>query len=218
VRVNEMSVYYDCATGGMIGYEHVGECLDRNYSSPVRPDSSEQEYIKYAKQIILDFSGKSVEGCHVSIRTRHGEVKYGNYHNNWRPGFESFPEEREVIEENACYEISFWADICGIPSNEKIVVKMTNVGEIMGIDAAANLDRYDLYKDAVVDVELLETTVMDNAPGKYGATRYMTTVLHAQEDALWAECDVINRWESQGVQLSGGNQYFVKLARRVPVE
>ena len=214
VALLDISVHYDCETGKPVKYQLAEKAVNRQYSSPVNPNSSEDEFVAYAREVLTEFSGKSTEGLTATVQTQLN----GNIFELLNR-FENFPEEHEIPSKNACYVISFQKEICGIFSYEEMTVTMTNVGEIISIDAIADLDKFQPFENIAIDIEHLDEVILDNAPTKSGANnRYITSkALFVQDDVLWMRCMVESTWTSQGVLFRGGNWYFVKLAELQPL-
>jgi len=206
---------YDCDTGKIVQYSNLKESINRNYSSPVNPSSTEAEFIAYAKQILIDIFGKSTEGYAVSVRTNlDGQNEYAK---KWVDGFVSDPEEKEDPLDNVCYEFTFSQAIDGIECYDKMTVYVTNVGEPIKVDSMADAAKYEPFKDLKIDREQLERTMLQRAPSVTNASyveRYISElVLVAQGNELWAKGAVTQRWQAEGgMNLSGMTGYVVKLA------
>ena len=81
----------------------------------------------------------------------------------------------------------------------------------------ADAAKYEPFKDLKIDRELLESTMLKQAPSVTDAShveRYISElVLVAQGNELWAKGAVTQRWQAEGgMNLSGMTEYVVKLA------
>lgn len=119
---------------------------DRNNLQRVTPDSSEEDFIEYAKKVLLEQAGVDAYGWKVRITTTHASETD-------KIGFESHSDE-------AIYTFSFYKTIGGVKRSDKMQVKMTNYGEVIEYDAR-NFDMaFELFSEAMIDISKLKFAVL----------------------------------------------------------
>lgn len=178
---------------------------DRNYKSAVNPYSSEEDYIAYAATVLLETAGVSVDSWDVKIQTWRSEYGYTE-------GFLNYVHEHPSY--NAEYIITFSKKISGIERCDKMFVHMTNVGEIIEINAV----NYDESFSPYAYVQIDRTKIEEAAWKAFDNIRKDNDILSAviqsielitQDEALWAQVTI----EYCLGATNGGVQYVFELAR-----
>ena len=203
-------VFFNPITGDIVEYDRYDPCVDREYSSPVNPYSSEAEYIEYAKDILKEYANVTTEGWQVKVSTfwkNRGNVDY----------FVQDTEEKEDPELYPTYTITFYKEIGGIECKDKMYVKVSNMGEVSQFSAIANGERYEPFAEVEIDREALEEEVLSSFGYSDRTDREITElVLHVQDDCLWAMAIVKATfyWGEWGNETPtyAGNSYVVKVA------
>ena len=195
--------HYNNSTGKLVRYVS-RPANNRSYSSPVNPDSTEAEYVAYAKQILLEYAGVSAEGWDYDIVTWREE--YGNY--NYFINY-----SHEIPEYNAVYTITFSKKISGIDRIDKMHVKLTNVGEIEEFEAINYDEAFKPFENVKLDKDKIESAARSAAyiPSGGSATK-LKTELFVIEGCLWAQVEIDYSFE-EGTR--GGTIYAIKVAELV---
>jgi len=207
---SSLFVFFHPITGDIVEYDRYDPCVDREYSSPVNPYSSEEEYIEYAKDILEEYANVTTEGWLVKVST------FWKNRGN-RDYFIQDTEEKEDPELYPTYTITFYKQIDGIECRDKMYVKMSNMGEVSQFNAIANGERYEPFEDVEIDREALEEEVLSSFGYSDRTDRKITElVLHVQGDCLWAMAMVKATfyWGEWGNETPtyAGNSYVVKVA------
>ena len=193
-------ISYNSSTGKPVRYVS-RPANNRSYSSPVNPDSTEAEYVAYAKQILLEYAGVSAEGWDYDIVTWREE--YGNY--NYFINY-----SHEIPEYNAVYTITFSKKISGIDRIDKMHVKLTNVGEIEEFQAINYDEAFKPFENVKIDREKVEAAAMRAAYSPSGGSiTKLYTQLFVSEGCLWAQVE-IDYSLVDGIR--GGTTYAIKVA------
>ncbi len=175
-----VSVAYLSDTEKLVHYSASAE-KGQSYSSPVTPDSTEEEYIAYAKQILLDYTGLSTEKWGVKTSTfskyKGREDLFVNYDAEKFPGNDTE------------YTITFYKEICGIERSDKVFVRMTNYGEILEFSAINCDSAFAPFERIAIDGKKVEKTALGVA--QRSVDKHVETwdikdsKLHVKNDALW---------------------------------
>lgn len=204
---NSLFVFFHPITGDIVEYDRYDPCVDREYSSPVNPYSSEQEYIEYAKDILKEYANVTTEGWQVKVSTfwkNRGNVDY----------FIQDTEEKEDPELYPTYTITFYKEIDGIECRDKMYVKMSNMGEVSQFNAIANGAQYEPFAEVEIDREALEKKILSAFGYAYKADRKIEDLfLIVYDDCLWAKAMVKATFnQNDYTKAYAGNSYVVKVA------
>lgn len=197
-------VSYRTDTNKVVKYQK-STATDRNYKSAVDPYSSETDYIAYARTVLLENAGISVDAWDVEIQTWRSEYGYTD-------GFISYVHELPSY--NAEYIIAFSKKISGIERCDKMFVHMTNVGEIIEINAVNYDESFSPYANVQIDkikIEEAAWKAFDNIRKNNDivSEKIQSIELITQNDALWAQVTI----EYCLGETNGGVQYVIELAR-----
>ena len=203
-----MFVWYRADTGKIVKYKRYDDCVDRNYKSCVNPDSTEAEFIAYAKQVLLDNAGVSADGWEVQITT--ARAQYGT-----SQGFINYSQE--TPEYNEEYTFTFYKTISGIERYDKMYIKMTNVGEIIEYEAMINNEAYKPFESAQIDRERLEAAAWSafrHISSQYAVTssNIESIYLISSGDDLWAQVTIEFRHVNGEYEFKSGVKYVIKVA------
>ncbi|MBR6681338.1 MAG: hypothetical protein IKL59_08770 [Clostridia bacterium] len=156
---------------------------DINYSSPVNPQSTEAEYIAYAKKALSEITGQSTEGWKIKIESYH--KSYGTTYQ-----FVNYTDASTVGQ----YTFTFYKTIDGIERYDKMYVKMTNAGEIFAINAINSDAAFDIYRDVNIDSDKVDKAIWDafaEASKKTVTSKKIDSKeLVVNDDGLWVEAAV----------------------------
>ena len=197
-------VSYRTDTNKIVKYQK-NVANNREYMSVVNPNSSESEYIAYAKAVFLEYAGISVDAWDVRIQTWRAEYGYND-------GFINYVHETPSY--NAEYIITFSKKIGGIERCDKMYVHMTNVGEIIEFKAV----NYDESFGPYANVQIDRTKIEEEAWHAFDNIRKNNNVLSeiinnieliTQNGSLWAQVTI----EYRLGETSGGVIYVFEVAR-----
>ena len=194
-----ISISYRTDTNKVVSYNQL-EAKNSNYISAVNPASTEAEYIAYAKKIILDNTGMSLDGWMVKIESYSGtygrENKFVNY------------EEASLLN---TYTFTFYKTIDGIERCDKTVITMTNMGEIISFEAMPNDEAFAPYLDLEIDADKVKEAVWDLFGYKSNLKNKQITSgqLVTNDDGLWVEVSVEYTFDSGAM---GGMSFVVQVA------
>lgn len=194
---------YRAGTDRLVKFK-VSPTYDRSYASPVHPDSDEAAYIAYAKQILADYAGASLEGWQIRVVTYRAEYGYSD-------GFLNY--SHEIPENNAEYTVTFYKEISGIERSDSMYVTMTNVGEILAFSAENCDEAFQPYESVKIDRERIEEAAWKafknvNTGHAIREKAIDSTVLYTKDNALWAKVVI----EYSFGEARGGVSYAVKVA------
>ena len=205
---NTVFATYRSDTKQLMRYETLSEERNRAYQSSVNPDSSETEYLAYAKEIFLRYAGVSVEGWDVRIQTLWGEDQRRT------DGFLNYSHENPRY--NAEYEFTYSKTISGIERCDLMSLRITNVGEILAFDAENSDKAFAPFENAELDREKIENAVWvvfgSVRSMHYGITSSEISgiKLIAKDGSLWAHVRVVYQIDvAQGSLI-----YVIKVAEK----
>lgn len=181
---------------------------NRSYLSSVNPDSTREEYIAYAKQILLEVSGVSAEGWEVAVETYREEYGYTKDFINY---------SSDIPENNAIYTFTFFKQISGIDRGDKMYVKMSNVGEILEFNAINYDEAFKPYENVAIDRKKITDAVSEISDiDSFSSSAINNIELYVQDNALWALIEVEYLFENSPneIHVKSGMMYVVKVAER----
>ena len=170
---------------------------DPNFVSEVNPSSSDEEYIEYAKKVLLENAGVSTDGWEATVN---------------------------IYEDNDCY-VSFSKKIDGFDRNDGMSVIMSTRGEVRFYNAINSDEYFKPFENATIDKEKLEESIwkafskVKIAPTSiiFGFQRdKMTIRLAAIKNELWAHATVEYSYKTEYkediLEFKGMVAYEIKLA------
>ncbi len=197
-------VEYKSGTDTVMRYE-TDEANDRSYSSPVTPDSTEEEYLAYAKQVFLDLAGVSTDGWEVRVETFRAEYGHSDSFINY---------SSDVPEYNAEYTFTFFKKIGELERGDKMHIRMTNVGKIISFDAVNCDEAFKPFVELEISREKIENAAWESFGRISSVYGYIKSKeidgieLITKDGCLWAQVTIVYHFE----QTSGGVMYAIKLA------
>lgn len=167
---------------------------DINYSSPVNPQSTEAEYIAYAKKVLLEITGQSTEGWNLKIESYHNShgrtYQFVNYNDTSTVGH---------------YTFTFYKTIGGFERYDKMYVKMTNAGEVFAVNAINSDDAFAPYRDIKINAEKVEEAIWSTFGSiKKNAVQFESidsAELVLNDDGLWVRAAV--SYQTDGGEYGG---------------
>lgn len=197
-RSNNIFVRYNAKTNKIVKLDQYDEFeYDPNFVSEVNPSSSDEEYIEYAKKVLLENAGGSTDGWEATVN---------------------------IYEDNDCY-VSFSKKIDGFDRNDGMLVIMSTRGEVRFYNAINSDEYFKPFENATIDKEKLEESIweafsdVEIAPTSiiFGFQRdKMTIRLAAIKNELWAHATVEYSYKTEYkediLEFKGMVAYEIKLA------
>ena len=201
-------------TGKIVRYIRQNPCTNRDFKSDVTPKSSEEDFTKYVKNILLEQCGVSVENRQVKIVTEiikkdgtsEFERRFVNNSSN-DPNF------------NATYTYTFYSEIGGVSRFDDVIIRVTNVGEVEKIEAMVNDEAYRPFEKVKIDREKLVASIdsaFSGVKSQYNIESYdMKIVTLPTETDLWVEATISYNYKNGDNTISSGVKYLIKVAELV---
>ena len=201
-----MFVTYRADTNQIVAFS-AKPSYSRSYKSPVKPDSTEHEFVEYAKSVLLEIAGVSTEGWDAKISKEH--IRYGfedGYQTNKEYDLESLAESR--------YTVTFTKSIDGIERTDRMSVKMIDTGEIVDFHAINYEDAFAPYQNVQLNKAKIEEAAWNafrSIQNKQSVTSetIKSITLTLKGDSLWAQVDITYKTG----EAYGGVRYVVEVAR-----
>ena len=209
---NLLLIEYNERTGKIARYERYSECTDRDYVSDVNPQSDEGAFVSYAKGLLLDLTGVSVEGREMSIATKiikeDGSAEYDTRFVNNSASDENFRAE---------YTFFFRAYIDGIARADDVSITVTNVGELCSLTALAYDEAYRRFEDITIDEVLVRSKVeqaFSSVQETHNVDTYTVELRCLPLDSdLWVEARVEYSYRDADPTVVSGIVYLIKVAQ-----
>ena len=167
---------------------------DINYSSPVNPQSTESEYIEYAKKVLFDITGQSTEGWNLKIESYH--KSHGRTYQ-----FVNYNDSSTVGQ----YTFTFYKTIGGFERHDKMYVKMTNAGEIFAVNAINSDAAFAPYSEIKINAEKVEEAIWSTfgsiKKNSVQSKNIDSTELVLNDDGLWVRAAV--SYQTDGGEYGG---------------
>lgn len=196
-------VSYRSDTNRIVKYE-TNAANDRKYISVVNPNSTESEFVSYAKDIFHKYSGIPVDDWDVKIQTWRAEYGYEDR-------FINYPHD--IPANNAEYIITFSKKIGDIERSDKMHIRMTNLGEVIELNAVNYDQSFAPYAELQIDQSKIEEAAwnaFDNIRNNHSieSQKIQNIELVIQDDSLWAQVTI----EYSLGETKGGVIYVIQVA------
>ena len=170
-------------TGKLVTYDYLSGERASGFTPPVNMYSSRQEFIDYAKAVLLEYTGTSTDDCDVFVKT------YGSK-----------------------YNIVFRKKFNGIYRIDDIMVTINNNGDVINIKARVCDDKFEPFKDVKINAEHLEKQIrgLSYSPHYVSYECILSAIPDGNE--LWVLADVQYEYEEDGDIFGNGIQYITKVA------
>jgi len=192
-----VSVTYRMDTGRIVNY-YAPPSPETFEGSSISPDSSEEAIVSYARSVLREITGETADGWDVRIESA------------------SFPYYRSdtmgpLSAEG--YTVTFFKTIGGVERGDRMSVKMTDAGEIVGFNAFNYDAAFAPYGNVHPDKEKIEEAAW-RAFGSSGIHGYSSASireieLFVSENSLWALVSI----DYKTGEWYGGVQYAIEVAR-----
>ena len=180
------SVVINRKTGKIVEYS----CSSRNkdfYDSPVNAHSSREEFIQYARDLLLEYTGVSTEGCEAIVSTHAIGTTYKYTKEELNTDFVNFTEYDPDF--SARYEIRFQKKIGEVNRADRMIVEVNNDGTVQHIYGLDMHDEYEPFADVEIDVDSIIRYVedrIDDVKKKYDITPgYITLMAVPLDGNYW---------------------------------
>jgi hypothetical protein len=184
-------VYYRADTQKIVKVTSV-PTNDPNYSSPVNEQSTEAEYIEYARTKFLELTGVSTEGWHAKLNISNTYIDSSTY----------IP---------AC-EITFYKMIGDVERCDKMYIKMTTRGEVFVFSAINCEEAFEPFNELDISKDKIEAAVREVYHRWWGRAEITQIDLVTNNGELWADATVTY---TSGEYISASS-FVVKLAEYPP--
>ena len=180
---------------------------------PVNAHSTCQEFIDYASDVLLKYSGVSTSDCEVEIKTSNIHTTYKYTKEEINQDFVNFIDYDPSF--TAEYKIVFHKKLGGINRIDDISVTIKNDGTVKRFRARVCDEKFKKFSGVFIDKELVMKMVADKFKHTVSGSDLMITdkQLYAVPDGdnLWVLAKVYYKWASNGVLLSSVIQFLVKV-------
>ncbi len=170
-------------TGKLVTYDYLSGGRADGFTPPVNSNSSQQEFIDYAKNVLLEYTGTSVDDCDVSIK------QYGSK-----------------------YDIIFRKRFSGIYRIDDLMVTINNSGDVLKIKARVCDNLFERFKDVKIDAEKLKKQIYDLSYNPSYVSYEILLRAIPDGNELWVIADVNYEYENNGETLCSGTEYITKVA------
>lgn len=149
----------------------------RSYISPITADSTEEDYVKYARDSFEKLSGVSTDGWSVKVSTQN-DTDLGK-----SDKFVKLSDSKDITE----YTFTFYKTLGDVERFDKMYIKMTNFGEIFAFNSINYEEAFEPFSELNLSREKIEKEVWGNVfvPGANSSIKKFELVPYYDE--IWAE-------------------------------
>ena len=207
-------ICYRSDTGSMVRFKMQPTYLN-SFRSPVNCESTDEEYLAYANEILAEYANVSTEGWEAVIQR--GVVKWQT-----EQGYFLATDDKTVSVSETEYEdlvdtviqITYTKKIGEIKRSDKMQIKMTDAGEIISYRADNYEDAFAPFKDVQPDKKKILRAVGQVSSMAVSADSEILLTPH--DGSLWAEVRVEYRSAPSvydDTVVTSGARYVVEIAR-----
>ena len=198
-------------SGKVVNYSlHSGEATTE-YIAPITADSDEDDFVNYAKTVLSEYAGVSVDGLDVEIKTARLRTSNIWSKENPKDGFIKYTEPDPEF--TAEYQIRFFKKIDGVKRNDAIYVYITEKGEVLEFCAMQYDEAYEPFLDVQIDVNAIMRFVERITSSSKIVSHETELRALPDGDALWVEITISYEYlDSDGYPISDGSKYMTKVA------
>lgn len=170
-------------TGKLVTYTNSSVETASGFTPPVNEHSSQQDFIDYAKAVLLEYTETSTDDCDVFVKIY-----------------------------NSVYNIIFRKKFNGIYRIDNISVKISKNGIVQNITSRSCEDKFEPFKDVKINAEHLEKQIrgLSYSPHYTSYECILSAIPDGNE--LWVLADVQYEYEEDGYIVGSGVQYITKVA------
>ena len=207
-------ICYRSDTGSMVRFKMQPTYLN-SFRSPVNCESTDEEYLAYANEILAEYANVSTEGWEAVIQR--GVVKWQT-----EQGYFLATDDKTVSVSETEYEdlvdtviqITYTKKIGEIKRSDKMQIKMTDAGEIISYRADNYEDAFAPFKDVQPDKKKILRAVGQVSSMAVSADSEILLTPH--DGSLWAEVRVVHQSAPSvydDTVVTSGVSYVVEIAR-----
>ena len=207
-------ICYRSDTGSMVRFKMQPTYLN-SFRSSVNCESTDEEYLAYANEILAEYANVSTEGWEAVIQR--GVVKWQT-----EQGYFLATDDKTVSVSETEYEdlvdtviqITYTKKIGEIKRSDKMQIKMTDAGEIISYRADNYEDAFAPFKDVQPDKKKILRAVGQVSSMAVSADSEILLTPH--DGSLWAEVRVVHQSAPSvydDTVVTSGVSYVVEIAR-----
>ncbi|MBQ4121674.1 MAG: hypothetical protein IJD35_06645 [Clostridia bacterium] len=189
-------VHQNAETGEIVWFYSVANPQKLSNCPIFTSESSESDYIAYAKSILSDLISESLDQYMVTVKTS---------------------RIHDGIKESTYYRISFAKTISGIPCRGEYVIGIFEDGSFGMYSLKFNKEGFAPFEKLVIDKEKLDQIVMANYEMDTASLNVFSHEspehwLYVEDGVLWAQSSIEYRYWKNDVEWVGEHTYMIKLA------
>lgn len=200
----------DEETGRIVSYNSYSNKTGDGYKSPVNAHSSRLEFIDYARNILLEYTGVSTENCDAMIKTVKLDTSYKYSKEEIEQDYVNFIEQDPDF--SAEYRIIFKRKLDSVYRADTIEVVIGNGGDVISFKCMTSDKKYEPYLNTKIDKEKIINSVekaFKRDVSDYDVTTQSITLTAIPNgDKLWVRADVDYKYNNNGETLGGVMQYI----------
>ena len=207
------TICYRSDTESIIRFKMQPTCLN-SYQSPVNCESTDEEFLAYASDVLAEYANVSTEGWEAVIQR--GVVKWQT-----EQGYFLATDDKTVSVSETEYEdlvdtviqITYTKKIGEIKRSDKMQIKMTDAGEIISYRADNYEDAFAPFKDVQPDKKKILRAVGQVSSMAVSADSEILLTPH--DGSLWAEVRVVHQSAPSvydDTVVTSGVSYVVEIA------
>ena len=186
-----------------------------SFRSPVNCESTDEEFLAYASDVLAEYAGVSTEGWDA-------EIVRSKIKRQTEEGFFHLVDDRLVSVSESEYEeladstirITYTKKLGEIKRSDQMWIEMTDAGEIVGYKADNYEDAFAPFKDVQPDKQKIMRAVAQASSLGVGSDSEILLTPH--DGSLWAEVRVEYRSAPSvydDTVVTSGARYVVEIAR-----
>ena len=207
-------ICYRSDTGSMVRFKMQPTYLN-SFRSPVNCESTDEEYLAYANEILAEYANVSTEGWDT-------EIVRSKIKRQTEEGFFHLVDDRLVSVSESEYEeladstirITYTKKLGGIKRSDQMWIEMTDAGEIVGYKADNYENAFAPFKDVQPDKKKILRAVGQVSSMAVSADSEILLTPH--DGSLWAEVRVVHQSAPSvydDTVVTSGARYVVEIAR-----
>lgn len=207
---NNVEVFFGENTGRMVLFSGTEYYDTSGFTFPLNAHSSRQDFIDYAKSLLLEYCGTSTDDCDVEINTVKLKTKYQYTAEDLEQDFINFIDKDPDF--SAKYKIKFYKKYKGINRIDDIEVDITSDGKVLLIRAETCDEQFEKFKDTYIDAEQLKKQIKEISYNPSCLSYSILLRAVPVGDELWVMADVNYKYDKNGNIFGSLTQYVTKVA------
>ncbi len=206
---NGAAFMYGEKSGRLVSYTNYEDEPAEGFTPPVNAHSTCEDFINYAKALLLLYFDTSTDDCDVEIKTVKLKTAYKYTAEDLENGFINFIDYDPNFK--AEYHILFYKQFNGVNRIDDIEVDITSDGEVLLIKSRTCDEKFEKFKDVQFDAEGLKAQI-ENLSYDPSYLSYKILIRAIPDgDELWAIADVNYKYEYNGDIFGNTIQYIAKV-------